>query len=557
MCRIVLVLLIALAVSSRGAEFAPVFTANAVLQRDMPVAIWGTGREGENVTVSLLDKSASATVVNGRWAVQLPALPATESATLRLVGDTTVELPNVAIGEVWLLTGQSNMEWRLNQCSPHSDALLASADNSKIRQIKIPLRAYAGDPLPKFDWRVFDKASAPFFSAVGYYFAESLQSKLGVVIGLVNCSFGGTPIQAWMSREAILAAGGDNLLADHDKKAAAFPDAAAYDAAWKAFDTARREWEERSKAGTPESELGPKPVEPYGFRTKGRPSGLRESMFAVITPYTARGVLWYQGESNAGQKEDYGAMLENLIREMRKDWTAPTLPFYVAQISSPSSNSPDDQDAYAVIREAQRRVAGKEPNTGFVVTLDYGEKGNVHPIQKQPVGERFARLAATRVYGIQGMVAQSPSASRASLQDGNVVVEFLDLPGRLKLGENAPPTLETAAADGTWLPATARLSEDGRRLVVTPATGSAKPIKIRYAWRNFCTLSLYSDEGLPVSPWSLSIDPAKMRATLPGRILRGHRFETGHRASRTQKRPFSSPCPRGFCGRTDQHQQRV
>lgn len=506
MRRCAFALLLALAAPVSGAEFAPVFTANAVLQRDQPVTIWGTGRDGEKVTVSLLDQSASTTVADGRWAVKLPALPATKSATLRLVGDTTVELPNVAVGEVWLLTGQSNMEWRLNQCSPHSDALLASADNPMIRQIKIPLRPYAGDPLPKFDWKVFDKASAPFFSAVGYHFAEVLQQKLGVVIGLVNCSFGGTPIQAWMSREAISAAGGDKLLADHDKKMAAFPDAASYDAAWKTFDAARRQWDERKKAGTPESELGPKPVEPYGFRTKGRPAGLRESMFALITPYTARGVLWYQGENNAGQP-DYAPMLEKLIAEMRKDWATPELPFFIGQISSPTNNFPDEQDAYALTREAQRRVAVDVPHSGFVVTLDYGEKGNVHPIQKQPVGERFARLAQARVYGVQGMAAQSPSASRAVVRDGTVLVDFRDLPGRLEIRDGSLPTLETAGTDGVWQPAAGRLSEDGRQLVITPAAGSASPAKIRYAWRNFCPLSLYTDEGLPVSPWNLTVDP--------------------------------------------------
>ncbi len=500
------VLLFALAAPLLAAEFAPVFTANAVLQRDTPVSIWGTGRDGEKVTVSILDKSAEATVTNGRWTVTLPALPATNSTTLRLVGDTTVELPNVAIGEVWLLTGQSNMEWRLNQCSPHSDAILASADNPMIRQIKIPLRPYAGDPLAKFDWKVFDKASAPFFSAVGYHFAEILQQKLGVVVGLVNCSFGGTPIQAWMSREAISAAGGDKLLEDHDKKMAAFPDAAAYDAAWQAYDTARRAWEERKKAGTPETELGPKPAEPYGFRTKGRPAGLRESMFALITPYTARGVIWYQGENNAGQK-DYAAMLEKLIAEMRKDWAAPSLPFLIGQISSPTNAFPDEQDAYAVIREAQRQVGVSDPNAGFVVTLDYGEKGNVHPIQKQPVGERFARLAQARVYGVQCIASQSPSASRAVVRDGKVVVDFRDLPGRLEIRDASLPTLEAAGADGVWQPAAGRLSEDGRHLIVTPAAGSAPPAKIRYAWRNFCPLSLYTNEGLPVSPWNLSIDP--------------------------------------------------
>lgn len=490
--------------SADAAQFAPVFTNNAVLQRDEPVSIWGTGREGEQVTVSIVEHSASTVVENGRWRVQLPALPAVSSTTLRLAGDTVVELTNVAVGDVWLLTGQSNMEWRLNQCSPHSDELLASANNAMIRQIKIPLRAYAGDPLPSFEWKTFDKTEAPYFSAVGYHFAEAVQQHLGVVIGLVNCSFGGTPIQAWMSRNAISAAGGDRLLTEDDRKVAEFPDAATYDLAWKAYDAARRQWDERKKSGTPERELGPKPVEPYGFRSKSRPGGLRDSMLAVVTPYTARGVLWYQGENNAGQS-DYGRMLEKFIGEIRREWAEPRLPFFIAQISSPTTNFPDEQDAYAVIREAQRRVAVEDPNSGFVVTLDYGEKGNVHPIRKRPVGERFAQLALARVYGLKNAAAQSPSAARAILQDGEVVVEFRDMPGRLEIRDSSLPTLEVAGSGGPWMAASGRISQDGQKLIVTPPVGGVSPSGIRYAWRNFCPLSLYTDGGLPISPWALAV----------------------------------------------------
>lgn len=470
----------------------------------MPVEVWGTGRDGEAVTVEILGKSAAAKVESGRWSVTLPPLPATESTTLTLRGDKTVELKDVAIGEVWIASGQSNMEWRLNQCSPHSDALLASADIPGIRQIKVPLRPYAGDPLPALAWKPFDKASAGFFSAVAFYFADGLHRKLGVPVGIVNCAFGGTPIEAWMSRAAIARSGGAALLADDEKKAAAYPDPAVYEKAYADYSAAKKAWDDKKKAGASDAELGPQPAEPYGFRTKGRPAGLYDSMLGVIRPYTARGVLWYQGENNAGRPADYEALLRGLAAEFRSDWKQPEWPFLIGQISSPTANWPDDQDAFARIREAQRAVATGDPHSGLVVTLDYGERGNVHPIQKQPVGERFARLALAKVYGIPGGAAQSPTASSATAGKDGVTITFDNLPGHLEMKDPTLPTLEVQSASGTWKPATATISPDGRRLVVAVAADD-QPRAVRYAWRNFCTLTLFTDEGLPVSPFTLTL----------------------------------------------------
>ncbi len=496
--------LLTLASSASAASFAPVFTDHAVLQRDEPVEVWGVGREGEKVEVEILGHKVAGEVRDGKWSVTLPPLAAADSTTLTLRGDTTVDLHDVAVGEVWIVSGQSNMEWRLNQCSPLTDGLLATADNPSIRQLKIPLRAYAGDPLPSFSWKPFDKASAPQFGAVAYFFAAALRKELGVPVGIVNCSYGGTPIEAWMSREALAGAGFQATLDEDEKKRAAFPDSASYEKAWQEFQQAKKAREEKKKAGAPEADLGPEPKEPYGFRSKSRPSCLRETMLALITPYTARGVLWYQGENNAGKPDDYRALLTGLIAELRRDWRRPTWPVFIAQVSSPTKNWPDEQDAFARLREAQMRVAKADPHSGFVVTLDRGERSNVHPIDKQPVGERFARLALARVHGKQGFAAQSPSAARATAEHGAVAIEFDDLPGRLEMRGPSVAALEVQDSSGAWRPATATLSRDGKTLLAE--LGEADPPKaVRYAWRNFCELTLFTDEGLPVSPWNLPV----------------------------------------------------
>jgi len=495
-----------LAFPIHAASFAPVFTDGAVLQRDAPVSVWGGGREGEAVTVGILGKSASGVVKDGRWQVTLPALPATASTTLTLRGDTLVELKDVAVGEVWLGLGQSNMEWRLNQCPPYTDSLLASADNPGIRQIKIPLRAYAGDPMPPFAWKKFDRANAGQFGAVAYFFAAELQRKLGVVVGIVNCSYGGTPIEAWMSRNALTYAGFSTALAGHDSKMAQWTDFASYDKAWVEYDSARKAWDARKKAGATVDELGAQPVEPYGFRTKGRPSGLRESMLSLVTPYTARGALWYQGENNAGKPADYEKMLPSFVAELRADWQRAEFPFFIGQLSSPTSNWPDEKEGYATLREVQRAYAVSDPHSGFVVSLDHGERGDVHPKNKQPVGERFARLALARVYGQTGFAAQSPSATKAMRVGDKIELSFADLPGRLEVRDPAVPTLLLRDGAGTMVaPASAALSPDGKKLLLGVPPGFT-PAAVTYAYQNFCALTLFTDEGLPVSPWTLPVE---------------------------------------------------
>lgn len=481
------------------AEFAPVFTDGGVLQRDRPVSIWGTGQEGDVVTVEILNQSASATVKDRKWRVTLPPLPATASTTLRLGGTTSRELSNIAIGEVWLGLGQSNMEWRLNQCGEFSAEVLRTADNAGIRQLKIPLRPYAGDPMPAFAWKTFDAKSAGFFSAVTYFFASKLQQELGVVVGIINCSFGGTTIEAWMSRKALTAAGFQAAVDEHDRRLAVWSDPAAYDTAWNDYQSARKAWDAR-KAADP-SITDPQPVEPYGVRTKARPAGLHESMLSLITPYTTRGVLWYQGENNAGRPEEYARLLPEFVRELRESWGQSNLPFFVAQVSSPTARNPDDGDLFAKLREVQTASALGDPHSGFVVTLDRGKQGDVHPPDKQPIGERFARLALTRTYGQKGLAAQSPSAASAVRTEGGVEISFSDLPGRLEMDQPNPALFRLKNAAGEWRPAeSVSISGDGKKLIVVPPSGHV-PVSVSYAYQNFCPLPLLTDEGLPVSPW--------------------------------------------------------
>jgi len=492
--------------SLSAAEFAPVFTSGAVLQRDESVAIWGKGRDGEKVTIEFLGQTVSTVVKEGRWQLTLAAMPANPGAPLLLHSEKEVTLADVAVGEVWIGGGQSNMQWRLNQSPPYTDTLLAGANESGVRQVQIPVRPYAGDPFPPFGWKSFDKASAPHFGAVAYYFAAKLHQTLGVPVGIVICSFGGTPIEAWMSREAITKAGLTATLTEHDKKMTTFATPQDYDKALSEFQAITKDRQARQKAGTPENELGPAPQEPYGCRYKRRPTGLYESMLKEIIPYTARGVIWYQGENNAGQPAEYALLLPQLIAEWRKEWKRPDWPFYIAQIAS-SNSLQAEIEGWAVFREAQRKVATSTPHAGWVVTLDYGELGHVHPLQKLPIGERFARLALGQVYGKDVGTAQSPSATKASLNGDTLTIAFDDSHLNLEIRDPALPSLEIQTSAGTWQAASAKVGTDHRTLSVVVPSNAGTPNAVRYAWRQFCPLSLYTTDGLPISPWMLPVTP--------------------------------------------------
>jgi sialate O-acetylesterase len=488
-----------------AAEFAPVFVSGAVLQRDMPVEIWGTGRDGEAVTVEIGGQSKSATAKDGRWSVTLDPMPAGEGLTLQLRGDRETTLSDIAVGEVWICSGQSNMEWRLSGCAPLYEDVIATANDPAIRELKVPLRTQAADPLPPLVWKKFTKDTARQFAAVPYFFAAELRQKLGVPVGLINCAFGGTPIEAWMDTATVQASGATQALEEHERKLKAFATPEDYEKAWQDYAAALKDYQERKKSGVPEAELGPQPLEPYGPRSKTRPGGLHENMLGVVRPYTARGVLWYQGENNAG-KPGYEQLLRGLIASFRQEWKEPAWPFLIAQVSSPTARWPDDEEPYAILREAQRAVAADTPNAGLVVTLDHGEKGDVHPKAKQPVGERLARLVLGKVYGDDTRQAQSPMALAARQDGQNIEVSFDTVKGKLVASDPEIPTLEIRDETGRWQPATGEIAASGRTLRVKLPDGAGDVDEIRYAWRNFCTLSLYTDDGLPVSPWSVRVE---------------------------------------------------
>ena len=440
------------------------FTSGAVLQQGTPVPVWGWAEAGAEVTVAFAGQSASTVAdAEGRWTVRLDALNMSrEPAVLTVAsGDSQVAVENVLVGEVWFCSGQSNMEW------PIARSLLPEHINPDahptIRHIKVP-RLRAGEPADDFQgsWQVCSSATVRQFTAVGFFFAYSLQQELDVPVGLINCSWGGTRIEPWIP-----------------------PDG---------FDL----------------------VDELDAATLGDTSTMYHGMVAAVQPYAVRGALWYQGESNGnrGEGESYFWKMKALVGGWRATWKQGALPFYFVQLANfrqPNSN-PAGGDGWAPLREAQLKTVQEVPNTGMAVTIDIGEADDIHPQNKFDVGRRLALWALARDYAKEDVVPSGPLLKSATAEGGTMRIGFdhvgtgLMAARKQRPRDMSPPkpveTLQGFAIAGTdrqWHWAEARIDAD---TVVVSAEAVPEPVAVRYAFSmNPEKANLYNREGLPASPF--------------------------------------------------------
>lgn len=472
---------------------APLFTDNAVLQRDKPVPVWGTADAGEKVTVSFAGQTVAATAdAAGKWSATLAALPANATpANLVVTGSNTVTLTNVVVGEVWLASGQSNMEWVLKNVYDASLDVAGSAANPLIRHIKIA-RKVSDTPLTTATgaWEVADPKTTGEFTAVGYYFALDLYRVLNVPVGIINSSWGGTRVEAWMDPVAL-------------KTDPAFASVAnewtqrleAYSAAKAKYEAAVAVWKDEQSAaktaGKPFMKRAPsEPAAPGGLWT---PSGLNNGMIAPLVPYALRGVIWYQGESNAGKAAEYRALFSALITGWRNQFAQGDFPFYWVQLANFQSASDTN---WAFLREAQTQTLAL-PATGQAVTVDIGNLNDIHPRNKKDVGRRLARLALARTYD-QKIVDSGPVFVRAVREGDGFRVSFTEIHRGLIAPLNTLGGFELAGEDKVFKPANAKIEKD--TVFVTSAEVPA-PVAVRYAWRNSPLAGLFNLEGLPAVPF--------------------------------------------------------
>jgi sialate O-acetylesterase len=502
MKKIFFILLLAIA-GAAPAEVKPagVFTDKAVLQQQEPVRIWGVADPGETVTVCFAgQKQQSVADPSGKWMVTLAAMPAcSEGRTLRLEGSQTpaaVELSDVLVGEVWLAGGQSNMASPMRNYSRTTQPDIDSANDPLLRMMTIPGLVYAGQNDNRPVWQESTPENAAGFSASAYYFAKNLREVLHVPVGIVSCSVGGTPAEAWMSRKTMESRPEFRRVLDAYEKGYAknFPDEESYIKADDEYKAAYAAYRQKKAEG---EDPGPFPVCPMGPRNFSRPVSLHELMLSQTIPCTIRGVIWYQGENNAYVASAYRDVFTALIGEWREEFLKPDLPFLFVQLAT-FGPANDQSTNWPELRDVQRQVNEDTGHTGMVVLVDGGEENDIHPHTKDKVGRRLSLLARNLVYGEKDLVCEGPKLQSVSHKEKSLELTFSHTGSGLELRTEPVSAFEVAGADGRFVPADAQL-KDGKILLGSSQVDT--PEFVRYGWKKWFVPTLLNHEGLPAGPF--------------------------------------------------------
>ncbi|HWA99658.1 MAG TPA: sialate O-acetylesterase, partial [Pirellulales bacterium] len=372
--------------------------SNMVLQQDKPLTIWGKADPGEQVTVTLGEqKQSTAANDQGRWSVKFEPMKAGGPVEMTVAGKNSLKLTNILIGEVWVCSGQSNMEWTVDRANNPSEEI-AAAKYPKIRLFKVT-KAIAMQPADDCvgAWVECTPENIPGFSAVGYFFGRDLQQAINLPVGLINTSWGGTPAEAWTTRATLAA--NDQLKPIDDRGAQALADLPKAEERYK---QALEKWKEDSAQARKDKKTPPRqPQPPMGPNSPHFPAGLYNAMIAPLTNFAIRGAIWYQGESNASRAYQYRTLLPAMISDWRKAWNEGDFPFLVVQLANFKQQQPEPVDSdWAELREAQT-LTTKQPNVGIALAIDIGEANDIHPRNKQEVGRRLALAAEKIAYGRQ------------------------------------------------------------------------------------------------------------------------------------------------------------
>jgi sialate O-acetylesterase len=471
-----------------------------VLQRQKPVVIWGTAEPRETVTVEFAGQTKTGrSNESGKWRLTLDPMPASSeprSMIIRFsVGNQRSAINNVLVGEVWFAGGQSNMRWPLWN-SDGAAELFASggAEVDGLRLFAMPeiINELDADLRIK-GWQASAKESSTAFSAIAWYFGRDLRAALGdVPVGLIMSARGGTPAEAWMDPEfandcKLFREYADSIDQEYRARFSSFDD---YKEAYLQY---REDW----KAFVHKKSMV-KPEEPKGPWWSQRAGGLYSTMIVPLLPYSVRGVLWYQGETNMWRAYDYRFVLETLIRNWRRDFNDATLPFLVVQLPGFSCGNAE-HPIWAELRDSQAVVAEKDPNVGLIPIPELGDEKDIHPRNKRPVGERLARYALGRVYG-EDILFRGPSVDSVDFRNGRAIITLKDAVGLSPKGEGVVG-FTIAGEDERFVPATAEL--DGDRMVVSSPEVN-EPVAVRYLWSNWidpAQVRIFNEAGLPLAPF--------------------------------------------------------
>lgn len=497
--------------ASANVRLPSIFSDHAVLQQGVAVPVWGWADPGEEVTVSAAGQTRAVQAgADGAWRVALDALKPGETLTLTVKGKNTLTVQDVLVGEVWLGSGQSNMAMTVNRCNDYTNEMAAA----RLPQLRMFTAERTVGVTPQSDvkgqWVICAPDTVGNFSATAYFFGRDLHRKLSVPVGLINASWGGTPVEAWTSAEALAAVPALKPVTDAwlERTAKPWDEArvmAAYEkqvAAWRENVKKARE-AKKAQPRAPRRPVNPR-LDPH------HPSNLFNGMIAPLVPYAIKGTVWYQGESNANDLTAalYGLQLETLIQDWRKRWGS-EFPF--AWVQLPNYRASDRN--WPLVREGMLRTL-KLPNTGMATTMGIGETADIHPKNKQDVGRRLAFWALGKVYGQTVASISGPLFARAEVKGSEVVCSFTHADQGLVAKGGELTGFVIAGADQKWMPAQAKIA--GSTVIVSSPDLKA-PAAVRYAWAADPACNLFNGAGLPASPFRTDTFDIPAAVAAPGK----------------------------------------
>ncbi|ADY53039.1 Sialate O-acetylesterase [Pseudopedobacter saltans DSM 12145] len=427
--------------------------SHMVLQQNTEVSIWGNDKPNTKITItsSWGQKSITTTNANGEWRTSIKTTKAGGPYTLNILGSEKISLEDILLGEVWLCSGQSNMEMPLKgfagQPIQNAQELITNSTNTNLRLFHVKRNT---SKTPLFDlvgtWKEATPLNVMDFSAVAYLYGKILQEKLNVPIGIICSSVGGTRVEAWTNNKTLK-----------------------------------------------ESDFDFSSIKNTDEITVNSPSVLFNAMINPLTPFNIKGVIWYQGESNRNNATQYQKLFMAMINSWRKEWGNENMPFYFTQIA-PFEYNPSVNAAF--LREAQLRTLQNTKNTGMAVTLDIGEKTCIHPAKKIEVAQRLSYWALAKTYGINGIPYSGPIYKSMKVTDGKIELDFEYAPNGISNFGKELKYFTIAGEDQIFYPAKAEL-ERGKLKVSSQQV--AKPVAVRYAWENFVEGNIFNVFGLPAS----------------------------------------------------------
>src|SRR4051794_3108697 len=478
-----------------GAEvrLPKILSSHMVLQRDRPIHFWGWADPDEKVSVTLDGQTAeTAGDKLGKWSLYLPSHAAGGPFRVDVKGSNALTVDDVMIGDVWFASGQSNMEMPLkgfpgNASIRNSEAEIQGANQPNIRLLRIQKKS-SHYPLADYQdtWTTCTPQTAADFSAVAYFFGRAISEKENVSVGLIDSTWGGTPAEAWASFQGLTS---DSSLIPVFSAWGTMMDAQTDMPLVEAADKRADEAAEKEHAPKPKHAWRPEAAS-WG------PAALYNGMVAPAIEYGIKGAIWYQGESNASAARApiYDKVFVSMIADWRRHWNAGDFPFLFVQLANYKASP---TDLWPTVRDAQRRTLALA-NTGMAVTVDVGEPGNIHPADKQSVGERLALAARSIAYG-EKLECSGPLFRQAGRDGHDMRVWFDHADGLMTKGGGAPEGFEIAGADRNYRPATARLNGVS---VLISSPQVPEPRFVRYGWTDVPLINLYNSASLPASPFS-------------------------------------------------------